>query len=909
MRIFQLAKELNVDSAEILDALEDMGVEVKSNLASIDDALIEELHELFKPKPKSAVNARQEAVRRALAEQKAREKSAREAASREEERKAAARRAALEKAGSRHSAAKKAAAERATAETRALEEAAALAEERLLAEQARAAEASHAAKTLGEDELLSPETPAQGAGDTQETPAATTPAERQDAKSAETEKSRPAAPDGVGAAPSPRLGKAVIAPPPSTAKERAELLGKPLATVRPVRRRPTGAGSADSRPAAPANRALPDRGKAARHPGAGRTAGRGGKSGRGRRSNVKRQQAAENAAARAAQMAQEAPVEDVRFSAGITIKDLAERMNRKANDVLKLIFIEKKIMATINHALDEETAQWVVEQFGGTPIIIGLEEEATVDDAVFGSGNADAAEEAQMTLRAPVVTMMGHVDHGKTSLLDAIRETSVADREAGGITQHIGAYTVSKEHADKQLSITFLDTPGHAAFTTMRARGADATDVVVLVVAADDGVMPQTVEAINHAKAAGVPLIVAVNKIDKSNALPDRVLQQLLEHEVLVEDFGGDTVAIKVSAKTGEGLDELLEMILLVTEVLELQANPERPATGVVLEAKLDKSRGPVATILVQNGTLRKSDVFVAGSSMGRVRAMLDETSRAVDEAGPSTPVVVMGLDDVPNAGDLFQVFPDEQKARQIALYLRNKKREAEQARRSALPTLDRLHERIQRGEINELPVVIKADVQGSVEVLTAALSKLSTDEVRVKPIHTGTGAITENDILLASASDAIVIGFNVRPERNAAAAAEREGIDVRLHTVIYKIGDEIRQAMLETLAPVEKEVFLGRAEVRQTFKVPKIGVIAGSYVTEGLIRRDASVRLLRDNIVIHEGKLGSLRRFKDDAKEVRSGFECGIGLEGYQDLKPGDVVEAFVIEAVKRESLEAKPD
>ena len=918
MRIFQLAKEFKVESQEILDALDDMGVVVKSNLASVEDSLVAELRELFRPKPKSAVDAREEAVRRALAEREARERAAEEAAQREAERKEQARRAALKKAGALRAEVKQAEVEQARVieETRRSEAtlaapAAAEAEGeagRVVDEATKVASAQQEPADLASEETATDEAPLEEKGAEEATKEETPAPEKKGGKRV----SRPAA--AAQDAPAGSLGKAVIAPPPTTAKERAELLGKPLSALPSSRaRRPVATPTRSTTGAPPAGHALPDRGRAARQPGgAGRGrpgAGRGrGRASTGRRSTVKRQQAAENAAAREAQAAMDAPIAEVRISDGITIKELAERMKRKANDVIKLIFMEKKIMATINHALDEETARWVVENFGGTAVSVGLEEEAAaVEDTTLAglTGEREETPEERLVTRPPIVTMMGHVDHGKTSLLDAIRATRVAEREAGGITQHIGAYTVTKEHDGVERQITFLDTPGHAAFTLMRARGAKATDVIVLVVAADDGVMPQTVEAINHAKAAGVPLIVAVNKIDKSNALPDRVLQQLVEHEILCEEFGGDTVTVKVSAKTGEGLDNLLEMILLVTEVQELQAAPDRPASGVILEAKLDKARGPIATILVQDGTLEKGNVFVAGSGMGRVRAMLDEDGKRVDQAGPSTPVAVMGLDEVPQAGELFQVFSDEQKARQIAIYLKNKKREEEASRRSALPTLDKLHERIQRGEINELPIVVKADVQGSVEVLNAALEKLSTDEVLVKVIHSGTGAITENDVLLASASQAIIIGFNVRPDRSAVDSAEREGVEIRLHTVIYKVADEIKLAMIETLSPVEKEVFLGTAEVRQTFKVPKIGVIAGSYVKEGKIRRDAQVRLLRDHVVIHEGRLTSLRRFKDDAKEVRAGFECGIGLENYQDLKPGDIVEAFVIEAVKRESLE----
>ncbi|MCU0254768.1 MAG: translation initiation factor IF-2, partial [Acidobacteria bacterium] len=497
------------------------------------------------------------------------------------------------------------------------------------------------------------------------------------------------------------------------------------------------------------------------------------------------------------------------------------------------------------------------------------------------------------------------VDHGKTSLLDAIRKTRVAEREAGGITQHIGAYKVKHRREGLDREIVFLDTPGHEAFTMMRSRGARVTDIVVLVVAADDGVMPQTIEAINHAKAAAVPLVVAVNKVDKPGARPERVKQQLADRGVLVEDFGGDVVAVDVSAKALTGIDNLLEMILLVTDLQELGANPDVPAAGTVLEAKLDKARGPIATVLVQNGTLRVGDVFVVGSLVGRVRALVDEHEKRVTKAEPSTPVVVMGLEDVPQAGDTLQVFPDEQRARQIALYRQTKRREEEAARRTKLPTLETLHQQIKEGDVSELAIVVKADVQGSVEVLRKSIEDLSTPEVTVRVIHSGTGAISETDILLASASRAIVVGFNVRPDRGVADVAREEGVDIRLHTVIYNVTEEIKKAMLAQLSPVEKEVALGRVEVRQVFRIAKIGVVAGCYVTDGVVRRDAQVRLLRDNVVIHTGKISTLRRFKDDAREVRSGFECGIALERYQDLKPGDELEAFTIEMTRRESLD----
>jgi translation initiation factor IF-2 len=545
----------------------------------------------------------------------------------------------------------------------------------------------------------------------------------------------------------------------------------------------------------------------------------------------------------------------------------------------------------------------VVEAFGGTARVIEVEAEALTED----SSSAEESTPEHRVPRSPVVTMMGHVDHGKTSLLDAIRKTRVAEREAGGITQHIGAYKVKQEREGKEHEIVFLDTPGHEAFTLMRARGARVTDIVILVVAADDGIMPQTVEAIHHAKAANVPLIVAINKMDKPGANPDRVLQQLTEHEILVEDFGGDTVACRVSAKALTGIDQLLEMILLVAEIQQLTAVENRPASGTVLEAKLDRSRGPIATVLVQNGVLRVGDVFVVGSTWGRVRALADERDRRLEQAGPSTPVVIMGLDEVPQAGDTLQVFADEQKARQIATWRQGKERDALAERQTRLVTLETLHSQIQAGQVNELTIVVKGDVQGSVEVLQKALSDLSTPEIKVRVIHAATGAITETDVMLAAASRAIVIGFNVRPERTVLEIIRREGVDVRLHSIIYNVTDEIKQAMLATLSPIQKEVYLGRAEVREVFRIVKIGEIAGCYVVDGLIRRDASVRLLRDNVVVWTGKMSSLKRFKDDAREVKSGFECGIGLERFHDIKVGDEIEAFAVELTKRESLDTK--
>ncbi len=874
MRIFQLAQELNINSQEIIDALDDMGIAVKSNLAVLEDNVVSELKELFKPKPKSVSrSAKDDAVKKALAEREARDRALREAARREEERKSAARRAALERAAARRSPGEVPTAHVADLETvppRTLEHVDTEIDGREVGAETTISQPISKEVTSGVS--ANPVAPATGA---LPTPPATAAIE-------------PRAPNSN--APISRLGKAVIAPPPSTARERAEMLGRPLSQVSQPQRS-TQPPPASRRPAAPAPRQAP-----AQRP-------RGPVPGTAAAPPAARHASHQPAPLPRAPEVIEPPIGEVKISDGIVLKDLAERMSRKAKDIIKRLFLEKGIMATINHALDEETARWVVEAFGGTPVVIGIEAEAMADVTIAGD---DATPELRIP-RPPVVTMMGHVDHGKTSLLDAIRKTRVAEREAGGITQHIGAYKVTQMREGKEHEIVFLDTPGHEAFTLMRARGARITDIVVLVVAADDGIMQQTVEAINHAKAAGVPIIVAINKVDKPGANPDKILQQLTEHEILVEQFGGETVAVPVSAKTYQGIDHLLEMVLLVAEIQQLTSIVNRPASGTVLEAKLDRSRGPVATVLVQNGDLKVGDVFVVGSTWGRVRALADERDRRVDTAGPSTPVVIMGLEEVPQAGDTLQVFTDEQKARQIAHWRQAKDKEALTDRHSRVLTLETLHTQIKEGQVNELPVVLKGDVQGSVQVLAKALTDLSTSEVKVKVIHTATGAITETDVMLAAASRAIIIGFNVRPERNVIDVIRREGVDVRQHSIIYKVTEEIKQAMLATLSPVEKEVYLGRAEVREVYRIVKVGEIGGCYVLDGLIRRDSQVRLLRDNVVVWTGKLASLRRFKDDAREVKSGFECGIGLERFNDLKVGDEIEAFTIEFSRRESLDLK--
>ena len=593
------------------------------------------------------------------------------------------------------------------------------------------------------------------------------------------------------------------------------------------------------------------------------------------------------------QQAQAAPppvTRSITLAEGMTVKDLADKLEVRVKDVLAKLLM-KRVMLTINSTLDVDTARDIARDFGADIEMRSFEEELV-------SAEGEESKPEDLEPRAPVVTVMGHVDHGKTSLLDAIRETRVAEREAGGITQHIGAYHVD---VGSGRSVVFLDTPGHEAFTLMRARGAKVTDIVVLVVAADDGVMPQTREAIDHSKAAGVPIVVAINKIDKAGANPDNVKRELAELNLVPEDWGGDTVMVPVSAKERENLDQLLEMILLSSDILELEASPRRSASGTVLESKLDKGRGPVATILVQDGTLNVGDNFIAGPVVGKVRALIDDRSKPTKSAGPATPVEVLGLTSLPQPGDSFQTVADAAKARQIATFRQSQAKERALGAKSGRLTLQSLQQQIAEGGVKELPIVVKADVQGSAEVLADTLTKLSDEHVRIRIISSGVGAINESDVLLASASNAIVIGFNVRPDRNAADVAESEEVDVRLHSVIYNVTEEIQKAMTGLLEPTLKEVRVGTAEVREVFKVPKVGAVAGCMVTEGRIARsgDNQVRLLRDNVVVHEGKLGSLRRFKDDVNEVKSGFECGIGLERYNDIKTGDVIEVFTMEKV----------
>ena len=588
------------------------------------------------------------------------------------------------------------------------------------------------------------------------------------------------------------------------------------------------------------------------------------------------------------EVARKAPL-TVKIPDEITVGELASRMKKTAGEVIKLL-MKNGIMAAINQTIDYDTAEFVATELGCK---VEKEVTVTIEERIIDD-HVDTAEELET--RAPVVVVMGHVDHGKTSLLDAIRKTSVTAGEAGGITQHIGAYTVDVNGN----SITFLDTPGHAAFTSMRARGAMCTDIAILVVAADDGIMPQTVESINHAKAAKVPIIVAINKMDKPTANPDKIKEQLTKYDLIPEEWGGDTIICPISAKTGLGLDNLLEMVVLTAEVQDLKANPNRRGKGTVIEARLDKSRGPIATLLVQNGTLKQGDIIIAGTAVGRVRVMTNDKGRTVKTAGPSQPVEITGLADVPTPGDEFDAVTDERMARELVEQRRQAEKDAA-AKLQQKVTLDNLFARMQEGEMKELPLIVKADVQGSAEAVKASLEKISNEEVRVRVIHTGVGAVNESDVLLASTSGAIIVGFNVRADAGAQASIARSNVDIRYYRVIYDAIDEIEAAMKGMLAPKYEEAVIGHAEVRMTYKVSAIGTIAGCMVKDGKVTRDSQVRVLRDNIVIHEGEVGSLQRFKDAAKEVTAGYECGMSIVKFNDIREGDIFECFVMQEVKR--------
>jgi len=597
----------------------------------------------------------------------------------------------------------------------------------------------------------------------------------------------------------------------------------------------------------------------------------------------------------------------ITITEGISVKDLAEKLDVRGKDLIASLLM-RGVFVTVNQSLDGELVKDVARQFGADTTVITFEDEMA-NEAIENILAQDNIDELEVS-RSPVVTVMGHVDHGKTSLLDAIRETDVAGGEAGGITQHIGAYKVKITKPDSPAfgrEIVFLDTPGHEAFTRMRARGAKVTDIVVIVVAADDGVMPQTLEAVDHAKAAGVPIIVAVNKIDKPEAQPDRIKQQLGDRGVVPESWGGDTIFVDVSAKKRLNLDLLLENICLTADVANLRATPGRSAVGTVVEAKLDRGRGAVASVLVQNGTLRAGDSFIVGNTFGKIRAMFDDRGRAIEIAGPSTPVEILGLESMPDAGDTFLVVADRDKAKGIAQYRKLKEREATLSKSSRV-SLEGLADQIKMAGMKELPLILKGDVQGSVQVLADSLQKMSTEKVRIKVIHSGVGAITESDVLLASASNAIIIGFNVRPERKSADLADQENVEIRLHSIIYELQDEIRKAMLGLLDPVFRENFLGRAEVMEVYRIPKVGTIAGCRVTDGSLRRDSEVRVMRGGTEVHKGRLQSLKRFKDDAREVTNGMECGIGVAGFSDLQPGDVIDAFTTERMAAELTSVKP-
>jgi translation initiation factor IF-2 len=604
-------------------------------------------------------------------------------------------------------------------------------------------------------------------------------------------------------------------------------------------------------------------------------------------SSIAAEPAKGGAAVEPAAAAKPPPEKHLRVGEAVTVKELAEKMNARPAEVIRAL-MKLGVMATINAVIDFDKATALAQSFGFSvePAAADSDEDLTDEED----------REENLRPRAPVVTVMGHVDHGKTSLLDAIRATNVTQSEAGGITQHIGAYAVNTTRG----KVVFLDTPGHEAFTAMRARGAQATDIVVLVVAADDGVMPQTVEAITHARAANVPIVVAINKIDLPNANPDRIKQQLSDYGLVPEQWGGETIFVEVSAKRKQNIDELLEMLLLQAEILELRANPLRRGQGVVIEAELDKTRGPVATVLVQKGTVRAGDAFVVGMHYGRIRALLNDRGEKISEAGPATPVEITGVSGVPLAGDPFQVVGDEKRARQIAT-LRQQRRREEHIQRTSRVTLEDLYRQIKEGEVKELNVLIKADVQGSAQAVRDTLEKQSTSEVRVRVIQGAVGGITESDVMLASASNAIIIGFNVRPTPKASELAEREGVDVRLYTIIYELIGDVRAALEGLLEPEVAEHIMGRAEVRETYHIPRIGVVAGCYVTEGTITRNADCRLLRDEVVVYQGRIASLRRFKEDVHEVNSGYECGIGLERFADIKRGDIIEPFVREQVAK--------
>ncbi len=853
VRVYQLAKELKVQSALILELLDRLGKEVKSDLSSLDD----ETADLVRRRLTAAIEVEKKKITETLRLEQERLAEERERqAAEEEKRKEAEPSEAIEPAA------------------------------------------------VAEPPAPAPSEPVLG-----EVPVAASPAEPPPAAHPPAPSQPPAMETAVVTAEPAAPAPAATAP---EAPRRRVFAAKRLVPITTIGRgaRPAPGPPSRSVPGRPPIVARPDAPRAATPPGRPAPAPPGTKPPTPGRA-VPPSQVAREARRKRTEEVLPPPVTPrqkpdlppvpakISLSETVTVKELAEKLNRKSKDVIAKL-LARGTLANINQPLDPALAIEIAKDFGSEAAVISFEEEARQESegAVKTTAGEGVPAEA-LVPRPPVVTVMGHVDHGKTSLLDAIRETNVVSTEHGGITQHIGAYQVE----ERGRKITFLDTPGHEAFTLMRARGAKVTDIVVLVVAADDGVKPQTLEAIDHAKAANVPIVVAINKIDKPDSRPDRVKQQLAEHDLLVEEYGGRTVACEISAKKRVGIAELLEMILLVADLQELKAVAEKLATGVVLEARLDRARGIVATVLVQQGTLEVGDPFIAGAAFGKVRAMTDEHGRRVEEASPATPVEVMGFTTEPTAGDMFQAVADEWKARQTAAFRQEKARVAALAK-SSRRTLESLSREIAEGEAKELAILLKADVQGSLEALQKALGDLPSDKIRVSILRASTGAITQADVLLAAASNAIIVGFNVRPDRATAELAKQEDVEIRLYTIIYDVIGDIRQAMVGLLEPTLKETVLGQAEVRQTFRISKVGTVAGCYVTEGKVARSAEVRLIRDNVVVYTGKLGSLKRFKDDASEVKQGFECGISIANYNDVKEGDIIEFFVVEKVAAQTL-----
>jgi translation initiation factor IF-2 len=932
VRVFQLARDLNLSSQEVIDRLRKLGVEVKTASSSVDEDTADKLKRAFKidaltTRKRRIYGSEEDEAERELQEQAT---AARIAAEKEERERAAAEAAAAAEARKAKKPRPAAKAEKEpepavvakpAPKPPAADEAAALIHPpgapRLAPKVAAPPPLPVEEETYEEEEAEVDEETTVEEAPMAPPAGAPAPAGHAPAPHAAPVIARPAPPRVTGPVrpiapppPPPPPPPVVAAPPvvatPATAPAGATIARpgvtpgpglprpvRPIAPPRPIAPRPAGphptaahpAGGALPRsphPVTPARPGMP--------PGARPVSPFPGPRPVGRPSPKRTDRTTRGVPPPSApeRPSYSGPPRKITLTEGVTVKELGEKMpDVKSRDIMKSL-IGRGIMATVNQTLDQQVAIDICKEFGYEPSFQSFEEEVVQEQAV-------ESKPEDLAPRAPVITVMGHVDHGKTSLLDSIRETTVAAGEAGGITQHIGAY-----HVDVgSRKVVFLDTPGHEAFTLMRARGAKVTDIVVLVVAADDGVMPQTVEAMDHARAAGVPIIVAVNKIDKPDAQPDRVKQQLSDRGLMPEEWGGTTVFVNVSAKKKQNLDQLLEMILLVADLQELKANSKRPGVGTVLEARLDKGRGPVATILVQDGSLSIGDTVVAGAVSGRVRALVDDQGTRLKDAGPSTPVEVLGLAAVPEPGDQFLVVTDSLKAQSIVAYRQLRLREKAMAASSKIK-LEDLSRAIAEGQLQELPLVVKADVQGSVEAVTDQLMKIPQQKIKLRIIRSGAGAISEGDVLLAAASNAVVIGFNVRPERKAQDAADRDKVELRLYTVIYDAVEDMKKAMEGLLAPTIKEVRLGAAEVREAFKISKVGTIAGCFVTDGRVNRNAQVRLLRDNVVIHTGKVSSLKRFKDDATEVKSGLECGIGIAGYNDIKPGDVIEFFTTEKVK---------